>query len=295
MATHKEYGLNGVNSVVELGKGGANVKNSSGVVEARNNADDAYAVVRAASPVAANDVVTKAYLEAYGSPVVYGNIYDVGAGVGGSTQFTGAGQEGLLAICNDTGLTGFTKNYLYRLDTWDTDVDNSTWTEIVPTEGMTFAMTDASSGGDETYEADHVYIWDTDGTPSWQDIGPAASQTYYVKAVSGNALETDGDGSHTLDASAPSIPAAARITDWQVDVIAAFLGSGTPTMSLDSVNGSVGDIAATTEIDLENTGLYTGKCYIEATASDGIEYTLTNMALAGQTGDAEITVSYSVE
>jgi hypothetical protein len=60
----KRYGLSGVSGNVELSKGGARVKNSSGVVEHRNNADDAYAVVRGADAVGSSDLVTKSQMDA---------------------------------------------------------------------------------------------------------------------------------------------------------------------------------------------------------------------------------------
>lgn len=60
----KRYGLTGVGGNVELSKGGARVKNSSGVVEHRNNADDAYAVVRGADAVGSSDLVTKSQMDA---------------------------------------------------------------------------------------------------------------------------------------------------------------------------------------------------------------------------------------
>lgn len=48
----------------QLGKGGPNLKKSGSAIEARNNADAAYAVMRGATPVASNDLTTKAYVDA---------------------------------------------------------------------------------------------------------------------------------------------------------------------------------------------------------------------------------------
>lgn len=55
----KNYGLEGVASTVQLGKGGARVKNSSGIVEFRDASDMAYAVARGGSPSGSNDLVPK--------------------------------------------------------------------------------------------------------------------------------------------------------------------------------------------------------------------------------------------
>lgn len=60
----KQYRLSGIGTLVELGKNGARIKNSSGVIEARNNADNAYAIMRVADPVGADDVVNKRTLDA---------------------------------------------------------------------------------------------------------------------------------------------------------------------------------------------------------------------------------------
>jgi hypothetical protein len=60
----KHYGIDGVGTIVELGKGGPKVKNSSGVIEARNAADNAYAIVRGASPVGSDDLTTRSFVEA---------------------------------------------------------------------------------------------------------------------------------------------------------------------------------------------------------------------------------------
>jgi len=52
-----------IETIFQIGFGGPNLKNSSGVIEARNSDDSDYAVVRGATPVASNDLVTKAYAD----------------------------------------------------------------------------------------------------------------------------------------------------------------------------------------------------------------------------------------
>jgi len=46
------------------GPTGAQIKNNAGAVEMRNSADSGFAVARGATPVAANDLATKAYVDA---------------------------------------------------------------------------------------------------------------------------------------------------------------------------------------------------------------------------------------
>jgi len=59
-----------VENIFQLGKGGPNWKNNGGIIEARNNADSAFAVVRGDTPSAANDLTTKTYVDGQvgGSP-----------------------------------------------------------------------------------------------------------------------------------------------------------------------------------------------------------------------------------
>ena len=242
----KNYRVSGLSGDVELGKGGARVKNTGGVIEARNNADSAYAIVRGLDPVGANDLVTKQYLEAYGAPAVLGNIYDSGGATPASTQFTGAGQVGFLALCNET-VGAFTVDLLYRLDVWAVDVAGSTWTEITPSEGMRFSMTDASSGGVLSYLADHIYMWDADGG-AWDDIGPAAATT----AVNKNFQAALVFG--TVSPLAIGTPAAnSIITKVIVKVTTAF--DGAPTLDIGTA-GTTDLYMDQTEIDLTALGTY---------------------------------------
>lgn len=244
----KNYRLDGLAGLVELSKGGAQIKNNSGVIEARNNTDSALAVLRAADPVNATDVVTKQYLEAKGAISVIGNIYDSGSTTPASTQFTGAGQEGKIAICNET-VGAFTATYLYRLDTWLTDVATSTWTEIVPSEGNVIAITDASSGGSPAYTADHLYLYDADNT-EWDDVGPAAATT----AVNKNLQGTLVFGTSTPLAIGTPSAANSIISKVIVKVTTAFDGTA-PLLDI-GVSGTVDAYMDQTEIDLTTIGTY---------------------------------------
>lgn len=51
-------------TLFQIGKGGPQIKNSSGVIEARNSTDAAYVNVRGLDPVAAQDFVTLTYFNA---------------------------------------------------------------------------------------------------------------------------------------------------------------------------------------------------------------------------------------
>lgn len=59
----KEFTQSALSALVEFGKGGPKLKANAGVFEARNNADNAYAILRGAAPSGGNDLVTKTFLE----------------------------------------------------------------------------------------------------------------------------------------------------------------------------------------------------------------------------------------
>jgi len=50
-------------NIFRIGKGGPQIKNSSGVLEMRNAADVAYVITRGLDPVGAQDYVTKTYFD----------------------------------------------------------------------------------------------------------------------------------------------------------------------------------------------------------------------------------------
>jgi hypothetical protein len=54
-------------TLFQLGLGGPQLKNNASVIEARDNADAAFVIVRGATPVAANDLTTKAYVDSGGA------------------------------------------------------------------------------------------------------------------------------------------------------------------------------------------------------------------------------------
>lgn len=73
----KQFGIDGVGSNVELGKGGSRVKQVSGVVQARTNDDSAYARVQGADGTTDDDLVTKRQLDASGGGGGWSTAYAV--------------------------------------------------------------------------------------------------------------------------------------------------------------------------------------------------------------------------
>lgn len=271
----KKYGLTGIGASVELGKGGARIKNNGGALEARNNADNALAVLRAADPVADTDVVTKKYLETQAHVIVVGEVYDV---TGTATFAPISPVAGNIYIATDTTGTYTAKN-LYRYN-------GSTWTELVPFAGMRIAITIALVEGADTYTADHVYLWDAEGA-AWVDTGAGgAAPTKVVKSVRAELVF----GTTTLNIGAV-VPSGARAIQAIVSVGTPFNGTA-PTLLL----GHAGDtdaVAAAAEIDLKTAGVYIIDCYVKYGSETQI--IATYAADSSSAGAADIEVLYSIQ
>jgi len=65
-----------IETIFQLGLGGPQLKNNSGAIEARDAADATFVIGRGATPVAANDWATKAYVDS-GSVIADGGVQTV--------------------------------------------------------------------------------------------------------------------------------------------------------------------------------------------------------------------------
>jgi hypothetical protein len=73
-----------IETIFQIGLGGPQLKNNGGAVEVRNAADTAFAIARGATPVAANDLTTKAYVDSGGAS---GAVAEIRFAIGtGATQ-----------------------------------------------------------------------------------------------------------------------------------------------------------------------------------------------------------------
>jgi len=265
---HKNYEQTGIGSVVELGKGGAKIKENSGTVEIKNNTDTAFVKLRAAHPVDLNDVVTLQYLKTKGDVVVTGQIN------GGSPP--AAGVAGRVYVCTTTG-GGYTIKKLY--------LDNGvTWEDVGPDEGISIAVTDALTGGALEFTADHAYLWDADAS-TWVDIGPSSigiSGTVQCRTVN---LAFDSSGSINIGAALPANATALRVS---INVTQAFNGTA-PTVT-------VGDIGDTDRLmtavgnNLKDATLFVAEnSYLYSLST---QLTVTYVASASGSGAAQIIVHY---
>ena len=254
----KKFGLVGVGSSVQLGKGGARVKNSSGVVEARDAADSAYAVVRGATPVGDNDFVTKRYFETQANIIVTGQI-------DGGTPPSPA--DGVIYIVTTAGGT-YSLGELYRRE-------SAAWVEITPVDGTVISISSPLSGGTDEYSMGR-YMWDQD-TTAWVFVGPVSETSKSLRAEVLTVAFGD-DGANNLGAE---IPSGAIVTKVSVNVTQAFDGTA-PTLDI----GDAGDpdrFMDQDEIDLKTIGVYVADVhYLYGGDTQALATLVADSSAAGQ-------------
>lgn len=228
----KNYGQNGIGATLEIGKGGPKLKNSSGVLEARNNADDAYAIMRGLSPVNDNDLVTLEYLRTLGDVRVTGQIN------GGAPP---AVVNGAVYIVTTAGGGYGLKELWYG--------KGGSWEQITVPEGLTIVVTDALTGGTDEYESDHVYIWDEDNT-EWDGVGPAPG----VSKVEKNIRATIAFGDSGANNVGDPVDTDGITNRFLVNVTQAFDGSA-PTLTIGD-SGDPDRFMTVDECDLKTVGVY---------------------------------------
>jgi len=137
------------------GPAGPALKNVAGAIEARNAADAAYAIVRGATPLANNDLTTKAYVDVLNKPVVVTLQHDGTVALpanSGTARWYVVTTSGGFAVIGDL--------------LWDDGQGVGTVTLVTSTEGRTIFTSVAFSGGAISLSANSFYIWDVT-TLSW--------------------------------------------------------------------------------------------------------------------------------
>ena len=143
-----------IESTFQLGLAGPRLKASSGAVEARNAADNAYAVMRGASPVGNNDLVTKQYADTLATRYVIAGQFD-----GNDALPSNTGTERFLVVTT-TGATASIGDLI-----WDDGTSTGTAVKLTTAERLIMTQS-ALSGGTISLSADSMYWWDT-GTSAW--------------------------------------------------------------------------------------------------------------------------------
>lgn len=269
-AESKKYGVSGVGSDVELGKGGPRFIDNGGAVEHKDTAGTAFAVVRGAHPIDENDFVTKKFMETRANIIVTGQID------GGSPP--AAGTAGRIFIVTTTGGT-YTAGELY----YDNGV---TWEAIPMVDGTSVKIADALTGGTLTFLGDHIYVYDLD-TTTWMDIGPAPGETSNVKGVWITVGFADV-GANLIK----NVPLGCQVTRAKVRVTQVFNGT-TPTMIIGD-SGDTDRHMETKHVDLTKVGLYeVDLCYLYGSATD-VNATLAFAGGTPSTGVATVLLEYAI-
>ena len=157
MAVSKNFGLKGVGSQVQLGKGGNQVKTGSGIVQARNAADDAFVKVQGADPTLFQDLSTERYTRLHGHVIVIDQID------GNSPP---AADDQQIYICTTAG-GSYNLGFLYY-------GENGVWNELEADYGTSLSPATDQTGGTIEFLAGHIYVY-SDG--SWVDDTPDRKST----------------------------------------------------------------------------------------------------------------------
>jgi len=269
MASHN-YNQEGIGSNVEFGKDGPRIKDNSGVLEVRNQADNALARLKAASPTEDSDVVTKEYMETHSSLRVTGQIN------GGSPP--AAGTVGRVFIVTTAG-GSYALKELYR-------DDGTQWVQITVTEGMRITVTDDLTGGTDEYDGDHIYVWDEDGGV-WADVGPAPAVAK-VTRTERLTLDYTNTGNNNLGAA---LPANAIVEKVKVYVSQIFDGTS-PELKIGDATDDDRHMQ-TKDSKLTKVGVYCVETYYLYGSSTQVVANLTIGGTPSQ-GQLSVLLSYSV-
>jgi hypothetical protein len=261
----KKFGLVGIANNVQLGKSGPRLKVNSGVIEVKNAADSALAVLRAAAPVGDDDLVTRRYLETRANIIVSGQID------GGSPASPG---DGVVYIVTTAG-GGFALGELYRRE-------SASWVLLSVQDGTVISIANPLTGGADTYVLGR-WQWDLD-TTDWVLVGPISETAKTDK----NELATIlFNSSSPVDIGAV-LPSGAIVKKVIVSVSQAFDGTA-PTLTI----GDVGDtdrLMLDAEIDLKTVGVYVSDIFHLYGANTQVTGTL--VPDSSTVGQASVLVEY---
>lgn len=198
-----------IETIFSLGIDGPNLKANGAVVEIKNAADSDFAVLRAATPVGDNDVVTKLYADQLERPMIVSRQADCSVSLP-----TNTGSPGWVVVT--TAGSGASIGDVL----WDDGSGSGSMTIYAAEEGRTLAITDSLTGGTVSFEADSLYIWDEDGT-QWLKVADVGSTTGAMRVV-----QFDIDNTASQD-STFSIPVGNVVHRCEVIVDTPYSAGGT--------------------------------------------------------------------
>lgn len=194
----------------QVGLGGPNVNGNAGALEAKNAANTALAILRAATPVGDTDVANKQYVDTLFTRVVV------------SLQFNGGN-----ALPNNSGTEQF---YIVTTSGANATIGQLLWDDgsgagtvtVLAAKAQMIVTSQAFGGGTVTLKADSLYVWDTTST-SWVNAG--GSQ------ISGSARTIRFPITNAASqSSASQIPANALVYDRFLDIQTGYSAGATITV-----------------------------------------------------------------
>lgn len=252
----------------QIGLQGPQLKNNSNVLEARNNPDSAFSLVRGATPVGSNDLTTKQYVDTKSGAVPVSAQFD-----GNNTLPTNSNAAKYYVVTT-TGPNASIGQVLYD------DGSGSGTVTVFPATYQIISTTQAFTGGTVTFAANALYAWN--GT---QWAGLANNTTGGMRTVRFAITNA------ASQSSAIKIPANAYIAKAQLEIGTPFSPGATIAIGR---SGSQSLIQATSDNNPQGSA---GDIYMVAndTSWGGTEaVVLVTIAGSPSSGAGVIAVEYSV-
>jgi len=191
------------------GATGPQLKNNSGVIEAKNSDDNALVILRCLAPVGDTDVTNKYYVDSLEKPLIVKRQANCSAALPANTAARG------WVVVSTAGTGAVIGDILY-----DDGTSVGNMVIVAAVEGRTIVITDALSGGTVIFQADTMYIWDADGS-LWFEISTPAGTVKEIRFAITNAASQD---------SIAQIPANAIIRYCWVKVVTPYSAGATITV-----------------------------------------------------------------
>lgn len=191
-------------TIFQLGIDGPQIKNNSGVIEAKNSDDSALARIKAASPVNDNDVVDFITFKTKKGNIIVKGQADCSTAIPDNTT------EKRFLVVTTPGNGAVIGDLLY-----DDGSNSGTMAIIAKDDGRTIFCTSAFTGGNVEFESDAIYGWDETGG-SWilqSTIGDATGSERIIQYTIGTSATTT---------SSKEIPANATVYRREVEITTVY-------------------------------------------------------------------------
>jgi hypothetical protein len=228
-----------VNSFVQIGgPSGPGFNANSGALEAKNAANNAFAIVRGANPSGDNDLTTKKYVDEIAKP------YIVTAQANAVTALiANSGVEHYIVVSAPG--TGAAAAYTSGTILWDDGSGTGNVDILGPTDGLIIITTVALTGGTFTFNSNTQYVW-TGST--WQSLqASVAGAVYCINFILGTSVS---------QSSVTSIPANAIVLRCDLNVTTPYsagttiaIGQTGTTSLLQATTDNVPTVADTYEAE----------------------------------------------